>query len=207
MIKSIFRIKKYCAVRNHTLLLNGKPEIQFPEIPFLELIEKAYNSYQINYPKFFKMDNLSKLGFVTAELLLKDLNLKENYDAYKTGIILSNKSSSLDTDVKYDAMVKKGISSPAVFVYSLPNIVIGEISIRNGIKGENSFFISDKYDISFQVNYINNLLNEKVMDACICGRVELMGENYESFLYLVENNPDENYLPHTVNNVESIYNN
>ena len=39
-----------------------------------------YRRYVGDYPKFFKMDGLSKLGFVATEMLLKEnqLKLEEN---------------------------------------------------------------------------------------------------------------------------------
>ena len=205
MSQSIYRIKKFCKISNNAVAIDGRQELEILSLAFQQFAETIYKNYQINYPKFYKMDNLSKLGFLTAEILLKNISLKEKYRADRIGIILSNKNSSLDTDVKYYEMVKKGVASPSVFVYSLPNILIGEICIRNEIKGENEFFISDKYDIPFQVNYVNNLFKNGVMDACNCGWVELLGENYESFLYLVEKNEDKNLLVHTVENIENLY--
>jgi hypothetical protein len=38
---------------------------------FAEFSKKAYHHLGLSYPKFFKMDNLSKLAFLGAELLLK----------------------------------------------------------------------------------------------------------------------------------------
>ncbi len=102
-------------------------------------------------------------------------------------------------------MLLSGVASPAVFVYSLPNIVIGEICIRNGFKGENSFFISDRYDIPVQVNYINQLFKENIIDACICGWLELLGENYEAFLYLAVKNGTDELQPHQVDTINALY--
>ena len=76
--------------------------------------------------KFYKMDNLCKLGYVAAGYLLKDTN----YRPKEIGIILANASSSLDTDCKHQAIINKEgdkAASPAVFVYTLPNVVLGEI--------------------------------------------------------------------------------
>jgi len=152
------------------------------------------------------MDNLSKLGLLASDILLKNNKLSDEFAPEKTGVILSNKSSSMDTDLKYYSMVQSGVASPAVFVYSLPNIVIGEICIRNGIKGENTFFITDSYDIPSQVNYINQLFEKGILDACICGWMELIGEDYEAFLYLItKNKSKQSTPPHTVESINKIY--
>ena len=95
--------------------------------------------------KFYKMDNLCKLGYVAAEYLLKDTN----YHPKEIGIILANASSSLDTDCKHQAIISKEgdkAASPAVFVYTLPNVVLGEICIRHKIQGENTFFVRRQSD-------------------------------------------------------------
>jgi 3-oxoacyl-[acyl-carrier-protein] synthase-1 len=40
----------------------------------------------------------------------------------------------------------KDFPSPALFVYTLPNTVTGEIAIRNKYAGETSAFVLEKYD-------------------------------------------------------------
>ena len=199
-------IKRVCKIIECNVFTDGKLSKEFPASLFNQLADNIYQYYQTEYPKFHKMDNLSKLGFLTAEVLLKGLTLTEKFNNYRIGVILSNNSSSLDTDLKYFNTTKRGIANPAVFVYTLPNIMIGEICIRNGIKGENTFFVSDKYEIHLQVSYVNSLLNTSVVDACICGWVELINETYESFLYLVVKGEDNNQLQHTTENIEILYN-
>lgn len=152
------------------------------------------------------MDNLCKLGLLASDILLKSNDLLNNTAPEKTGVILSNKSSSLDTDLRYNRMVRSGIPSPAVFVYSLPNIVIGEICIRNGIKGENTFFISATYEIQSQVNYINQLFENDILDVCICGWLELLENSYKAFLYLViKDEPEPGKLVHTEETIKILY--
>ena len=95
------------------------------------------------------MDSLSKLGWLAAEILLKDSFNKEALSVRKmSGLVFANANSSLDTDIKYYETAKD-IASPALFVYTLPNIVIGEICIRHNFKGENAFFISEQFDAGF----------------------------------------------------------
>lgn len=198
-------VKKYCKVSGNAVLVDGKLRFESPKTSFGQFADAAYKQLNISYSKFHKMDNLSKLGFLSAEFLLEGVPLKERYDAGRIGVILSNRSSSLDTDIKYYDMVKKGVASPAVFVYTLPNILIGEICIRHGIKGENSFFVSDKYDISANVNYVNSLFDSGVMDACLCGWIELLNDSYEAFVYLVEKGNNTASSAHSIARVENIY--
>lgn len=99
-----------------------------------------YREFAGDYPKFFKMDALCKLGFMGAELLLKDTTPEERENA---AIILFNRNGSLITDRNYQKTIEAGnyFPSPALFVYTLANIVTGEIAIRHKIYGESSFYI------------------------------------------------------------------
>ncbi|MEP7107078.1 MAG: hypothetical protein ABI760_03835 [Ferruginibacter sp.] len=146
-----------------------------------------YHHFGLKYPKFHKMDYLSKAGWLASEVLLKDSYEAGKYKPEEVGVVLTNASSSLDTDLKYFESTKD-IASPALFVYTLPNIVIGEICIRNGLKGESAFFIFETFDPDFIENYVSNLINNNILQACICGWVELIGEEWLIVLFLVEKN-------------------
>jgi hypothetical protein len=179
------KISAYSIVRNNCISKNGALIFEDAEDAGAnDFLLAAYQYFAINYPKFYKMDNLCKLGIVATEVLLKDQTF-ENNDPYATGIVLSNANSSLDTDIKYYDTVAN-IASPALFVYTLPNIVIGEISIKFSFKGENAFFIFDRFDAGFTAHYVNNLFDTTGIERCICGWIDLLKNDYEAILFLVE---------------------
>ena len=130
------------------------------------------------------MDNLSKLGWLACEILLQEY-AKNDHLPEETGIILSNSNSSFDTDLKYFETIKD-VASPSLFVYTLPNIMTGEICIRNNFKGENAFFVSEYFDGAFMEQYIFNLLDRDILDVCICGWVDVYHEEYKAALFLVK---------------------
>jgi hypothetical protein len=166
--------------RDGTLIWEAAKELELPEF-----LRAGYDHFSGQYPKFHKMDHLSKLGWLAAEVLLKDKPLTDHAPA-QTGLILSNRSASLDTDLRYYDTVKE-IPSPGLFVYTLANIVMGEISIRHGFKGENAFFTTDTFDRAFMVAYIQQLFRENAITACLCGWIEVIGPVYDVMLYRVEN--------------------
>ena len=137
---------KFCYTDNITPI---KPIPFIQSIPSIHSIRLTPSSYELvdlyhtnigNYPKFFKMDPLSRLGFVATELLLKE-SLKADY-----GILLFNRSSSLADDMVFQATIQdrnNWFPSPALFVYTLPNIVTGEIAIRNHFQTETNFMVLD----------------------------------------------------------------
>jgi len=157
----------------------------------------AYQQLGIKYSKFYKMDNLSKLGWLAAEMLLKDSLDEGKYQPEDVGIIFMNASSSLDADLKYFESTKE-FASPALFVYTLPNIVIGEICIKHKFRGENAFFIFEAFDADFMQKYVSNGINNNILQACICGWVEFIGEEYKAVLFLVEKNGGGDELADTV---------
>jgi hypothetical protein len=169
-----------------------------------DFLLSVYQNFQLSYPKFYKMDVLSKLGWLASEVLLMDSFNKEAYSPAEVGIVLANANSSLDSDLRYMKSVAD-IASPALFVYTLPNIMIAEISIRNGFKGEGAFFISEKFDAAFIENYVNNLFINNNIKCCICGWVDVLGDDYKAALFLVEKEQRENAVLFSKNNMDSIF--
>lgn len=117
------------------------------------LLTTLYKQMIGNYPKFYKMDGLSRLGFVASEILLNaekgetDVERREEEGERlleERAIIFFNHSSSIASDRSYKESINDKdnyFPSPSIFVYTLPNIVTGEIAIRNHFHGETSFFI------------------------------------------------------------------
>jgi hypothetical protein len=184
-----YRITGYCSIRNKGVITDDRLE-HFEEnfVTFADFIKSLYKKEGISYPKFFKMDGLSKLGFMTAELLLKRREM-DKYRKERVGLILSNSASSLDTDLAYSETIRDRNSyfpSPSVFVYTLPNIVNGELCIRHKFKGENTFLVSERFDPVLLYTNITEAMDNDRVDVCIAGWVELLRDRYESLLFLVE---------------------
>ena len=205
---NVLSMEKYitssCTISGHVVHKNGKTLFQNKDVELNDFLVSVYHHFEIKYPKFHKMDNLCKLGWLATEILLKDSFDSGKYKPEGMGIVLANASSSLDTDIKYYETVKS-MASPALFVYTLPNIVIGEISIRHHFKGENAFFISNEFDAGFIEQYVSNLLNNNILQSCICGWVELIDDQYKTVLFLIEKDaPGKNSL-FTKENLNKIY--
>lgn len=120
----------------------GKEELGEQEgLEHHSLLTSLYKQMIGDYPKFYKMDGLSRLGFVASEILL---NAEKGDTDKERAIIFFNHSSSIASDRNYKESIKDKdnyFPSPSIFVYTLPNIVTGEIAIRNHFHGETSFFI------------------------------------------------------------------
>lgn len=186
MIKSI---KSYCSIKNNKVIINGRvdPPISI-DGPLDSYLNEIYRSKQLNYPKYFKMDNLCKLAFLTGELLKIEDNLF-GINQTEIGIVISNSTGSLDTDLKFNNSIEDRqnyFPSPAIFVYTLPNIMIGELCIRHKLMGENAFFISKEFNPKIICDYINILFDCERLQGCITGWVDVNENNHNSILFLVK---------------------
>ena len=131
----------------------GKEELGEQEgLEHHSLLTSLYKQMIGDYPKFYKMDGLSRLGFVASEILLnaekgeteEERKEEEIKNLEERAIIFFNHSSSIASDRNYKESINDKdnyFPSPSIFVYTLPNIVTGEIAIRNHFHGETSFFI------------------------------------------------------------------
>jgi hypothetical protein len=194
-------IGAFSHIKSNTVSLNGKELFNQIDVGFSDFIKAAYKHLDTEYPKFFKMDNLSKIAFLAADVLLKELNSEEENIA----IVLSNRASSLDTDRKHQNSISDAASyypSPAVFVYTLPNICIGEISIKHRLFSENSFFIFDRFNADYLLDYAESLMQTNKAEKVLCGWVDFDEENYEAFLYLVDKQGE---IAHTKKEITRLY--
>lgn len=152
-----------------------------------------YKQFVGGYPKFYKMDLLSRLGFVASELLLQAEG-KPRFEG-KTesrAVVLFNRSSSIDSDRRYAATTAEAdnyFPSPSVFVYTLPNIVAGEMAIRNGYQGETSFYILEEKDADLMQTILRATFTDGKMKSAITGWLDAEDEtHYEADLSIIEYN-------------------
>ena len=134
-----------------------------------------------NYPKFYKMDILSRLAFVTTELLRKGPHTTDN--GQQTPIILFNHSSSVVADRQFLDTIKDAenfFPSPSVFVYTLPNITTGEVAIRHHLCGETSFYILPDKDEALMKQILEASLAGTSATSVISGWIDAESEtSYE----------------------------
>ncbi len=117
--KAVVESGNMVTIRPGAVESKGTTVFSSSETDFALFIREAYKHLGENNMKFYKMDNLCKLGYVAAGYLLKDTH----YRPEEIGIILANASSSLDTDCRHQAIINKEgdkAASPAVFVTLSP---------------------------------------------------------------------------------------
>ena len=78
-------------------------------------------------------------------------------------------------------------------------------STRHNFKGENAFFIFERFNAGFIQQYVTNLFNNNTLQACVCGWVELLEHQYKAVLFLVEKENDNRRTLFTIENINKIY--
>lgn len=132
--------------------------------------------------KFFKMDDLSKLGYIGVLKLLKDNPEFSEILPEKRGLFFGNSSSSLESDIRHVAVIGAEDdlkASPAIFVYTLPNVVLGEICIKNKFKGENTFFVFNPSEKSNATDTLLHNASLSGMELVVAGWCDLIGDKYD----------------------------
>ena len=203
-------IQHICHINQRSICLDGKVIfLNENQAESLEFLNEIYRFLKIDYPKFFKMDVLSKLAFIATEMICKKLDFTE-INKESVGIVLENKSSSLMSDLTFQRSIQDKNAhypSPAIFVYTLSNIMMGEMCIRHGFSNENALFITEQFDPILLEKYINHLFNEQIIEHCFGGWVEANPEHIEAFIYFMGEETTANLGKHEAGNISYLKNN
>ena len=158
-----------------------------------QLLVWLYKQYVGDYPKFYKMDGLCQLGMVASELLLMQEEGERFVPRDNRAVILMNHSSSIGADRKFLASITKEddfFPSPSAFLYTLPNIVTGEIAIRNHYHGETSFFIVKERNDELLWQIVSASANDAKMQSVLGGWIDYDDENhFEADIFLAVRKP------------------
>lgn len=169
-------------IHNNRIEADGCLLFEYPEAEDIgDFLKQAFKNLNAPNMKFYKMDNLSKLGYLTVQYLLRDNDLLAAYNKKNVALVFGNTASSLDTDINHQLTIRDKepyFPSPAVFVYTLPNIVLGEICIKEKIQGETMFFVTERFDKDFLNQYADILLASTETEVVLVGQLECLGREY-----------------------------
>lgn len=180
-------ITAYCHLNNENCSVNGKVIVERDQGSEESWFKQLYKSQEFVYPKFYKMDSLSQSGYLMSEIIKRARpSLLTSYLDDEIAMLFANRFSSADSDIRFRSSYEdQGMASPALFVYTLPNIVLGEIAILNKWYGENMFAVLPKFAPDFFVDYTQILLSTGSR-AVLCGWLGIEGEQVKAFVFLIE---------------------
>ena len=156
------------------------------------LLSELYRGHIADWPKFFKMDTLSKAGFVATELLLREIGeprCSSEEFVRSRAIVLFGSTASLCADKNYQETIQDKDNyypSPALFVYTLPNIVTGEIAIRNHWRGESSFYVLETPDAEQMAFHLSCAFQDNDTESILAGWVDsTMNDDFQAFMTVI----------------------
>jgi hypothetical protein len=194
-------INRYIYWRQGTVMLNGSSFLALKETTAEEQSLEAYRQSGVQYPKFFKMDLLSRTAFLCAEWLGP---YPEEYKLH-TATLISTLSGCISVDHKFDQS-RKSLASPALFVYTLPNIMLGEICIRHGFKGEQQCSIEAALNPALLQFQVADLFAHRGTQACLCGHAEATDQGIEVQLAWVTPGAESlGAIPFSAQNLKQIF--
>ena len=83
-----------CTINKNVVYKDDIMLFENRQAPVMDFLLSAYQHLEIKYPKFYKMDGLSKLGWLAAEVLLTGNFAPDKYRAENIGVVLCNASTS-----------------------------------------------------------------------------------------------------------------
>lgn len=179
---------KWIGISPAQVVLNG--DVVETSLKGAPMITEIYRKHINDYPKYFKMDGLCKLGFVASELLLAQEGAQRFVPRADRAVVMVGSAGSIGTDRRYQSTIadpNNYFPSPSTFVYTLPNIVTGEIAIRNKYFGETSFLVEERFSAEALVQSFAVAFCDEAAGSLVGGWLDYESdERFRSILVLLE---------------------
>jgi len=194
------RIVRWCRILPDGVRVDGVP------VPVegtgRTLLVNLYRRVIGDYPKFFKMDTPCRAALLATELLVtgEDRSVPREDRA----VLLFSRSGPLDNDRHFQESITPDgwFPSPSLFVYTLANIMTGEIAIRNRWKGDTSAFVLSGFDAGTFVTTVRACFADKDTRSAVCGWVECPDEDRFDVLLLLVDRAEGDFEKE---NIQSLY--
>lgn len=137
------------------------------------LVTEIFKKYLADGSRFFKMDLYSRLAYVGTTLLAKDA--LEDAGSEDRALVIFTQNGSVLADRKHLSTFShpdEFFPSPAVFINTLPNVVLGEIAVKNSIKGETTLVLLPDRDETAMQRIIEATVAATRPSVLICGWVD-----------------------------------
>lgn len=126
----------WVTARGYGRMSDGGSPVLSPGLPVIPLAREVFNRPLSRYGRF---DTFTRMGCAAAALTLKDAGLEEEEGHIESiGMVVSSLYEVMETDISYyQTTLEQGgvLSSPNLFSYTLPVIVLGECAVLFHLTG------------------------------------------------------------------------
>jgi hypothetical protein len=183
-------IKSYCRITNHSVIVDGE---RLPELEkFMmghnvgEDLNNVYTQLHVNYYNYNNMDDYSKLGLITAELLMRHNKYDVEQEKPDMGLLIHSRSGCLGADYTLVRVMEGLTVNERAYERVIPNAICSSILCRHKILGESGIYLSDGfiYEQFFRTAY-GLFETESELKTLLAGYVECYGGYVSSLLCLL----------------------
>jgi hypothetical protein len=184
-------IKSYCRITNHSIIVDGE---RLPELEkFMmghnvgEDLDNVYAQLKVDYYNYQNMDDYSKLGFITAELLMRHNGYDVEQEKPDMGLFIYSRSGCLGADYTLVRVMDGLTVNERAYERVIPNAICSSIACRHKISGETGIFLSDGfiYEQFFRTGH-GLFETEPGLNTLLAGYVECYGGYVSSLLCLLK---------------------
>lgn len=153
------------------------PSTANPQIP------RAKEIFHKSPGRFGRFDGFTKLGLAGAAMALRDAGLENLQEKTPIGQIISSYYGCLETDLEYyeTSLEEEGLyTSPNLFSYTLPGIVLGETALHFKLSGPSLYHGETGTFGSQALKSALLLLQVGQIDTLLCGWLDFPPEIMKS---------------------------
>ena len=192
-------IKSYCRITNHSVIVDGE-RLSDLEKHMLgnnvgDDLDNVYARLDVNYFNYKNMDDYSKLGFITAELLMQRNGFDTEKDKQDMGLLIYSRSGCLGADYTLVRVMEGLTVNERAYERVIPNAICSSIVCRHKISGEMGIYLSDGfiYEQFFRTGH-GLFETEPGLKTLLAGYVECYGGYMSSLLCLLERSDDNTLI-------------
>ena len=191
----IMLIKSFCRITNQSIVLDRarRPELEKLMMGnhVVEDLDRIFLFLKVDFPSYKNMDDYSKLGFITAELLMRHNGYDPSASKPDMGLFIYSRSGCLGADYNLVRVMEGLHADDQAYKRSIPNAVCSDIALRHNIQGEMEIFLSDGfiYEQFFRTCF-GTLETEPSLNTLLAGYLECYGGYASSLLCLLTRSPE-----------------
>lgn len=180
------KLHAHTSYRNGRFAVNGSEVSVFAGEPE-EALLRAWDKLNAGSPLPQRTSRISRLVMVGTEPFFLPGGLLHEVDKDTIGVVLMGRNGSALTDERYFGQIlNEELASPALFVHTLPNIAMGELSIRHRLHGSGLCLMAERPEPSQLETACTMVARTDHAKWLICGWADTFADQAEAIFILLD---------------------